>query len=117
MEPSGPVPALANVWGTVTVAVVCGSAIYFLSQAEPHRTTAAPLQSERPAIGASTTPSHVAPIDAQPALVSPVEAAKAAWKARALGEAAFAQRLLDATPDALGMPMSPTADDGDDEDG
>src|SRR5262249_49429622 len=38
-------------------------------------------------------------------------AAKARWKARALAEAAFVERLLAGTQDIEGRPMPPTADD------
>lgn len=43
---------------------------------------------------------------------SPIEAAKARWRVRALAEAKFAERLLDAAGDVNGLPMPPA--DGDD---
>ena len=48
--------------------------------------------------------------------VNPVEAAKARWRERALAEARFADRLLDATHDVDGLPM-PVADGDDGDEG
>jgi hypothetical protein len=44
---------------------------------------------------------------------SPVEAAKARWRVRALAEATFAERLLQSATDTEGLPMPPA--DGDDD--
>jgi hypothetical protein len=45
------------------------------------------------------------------ALQSQADAARETWRQRATKEAAFAQRLLDATPDPVGKPMPPNEDD------
>lgn len=61
--------------------------------------------------GVPTGSELVAP---QPAasVVNPVEAAKRAWKAWALREAAFAERLFAGAADAIGTPMPPCDADG-----
>ena len=54
-----------------------------------------------------------APTVAKALSQSPIDAAKARWRMRALAEAKFAERLLQSAADAEGLPMPPT--DGDDD--